>query len=386
MDKQVTLSSRFKILTAVLILIGVAALVTGAITDSPRFWANLLLNNYYFLTVAIGATFWLALQYVSGSGWSAGFLRIPMAMGTFIPVAAITMLPILFGAGHIYHWAHHDALQDPVIAHKAPYLNMPFFVARYVIFFAAWILITFLLLRYSKKEDEKGGLNYFHKAQFLSKVYIFVLAISFSLSAFDWIMSIDVHWFSTIFAVRNFAMAFFHGTVIVTLIVIILNKLDYLPFLNPSHLRDFSKYILVLSMIWTYMWFAQYILIWYANIPEETVYYLPRTKGEFRPFFYAELVINFLIPFIPLLSGKLGSRAKVLVPICIALIIGQWIDLYQQIYPGTIHRVRIGFVEVGSFLGFLGLFSLVVGWSLSRMPLVPHRHPYLKECAEHHRV
>ena len=386
MDKQVTLSSRFKILTVLLILIGVAALVTGAITDSQRFWANLLLNNYYFLTVAIGATFWLALQYVSGSGWSAGFLRIPMAMGTFIPVAAITMLPILFGAGHIYHWAHHDALQDPVIAHKAPYLNMPFFVARYVIFFAAWILITFLLLRYSKKEDEKGGLNYFHKAQFLSKVYIFVLAISFSLSAFDWIMSIDVHWFSTIFAVRNFAMAFFHGTVIVTLIVIILNKLDYLPFLNPSHLRDFSKYILVLSMIWTYMWFAQYILIWYANIPEETVYYLPRTKGEFRPFFYAELVINFLIPFIPLLSGKLGSRAKVLVPICIALIIGQWIDLYQQIYPGTIHRVRIGFVEVGSFLGFLGLFSLVVGWSLSRMPLVPHRHPYLKECAEHHRV
>lgn len=386
MDKQVTLSSRFKILTAVLILIGVAALVTGAITDSPRFWANLLLNNYYFLTVAIGATFWLALQYVSGSGWSAGFLRIPMAMGTFIPVAAITMLPILFGAGHIYHWAHHDALQDPVIAHKAPYLNMPFFVARYVIFFAVWILITLLLLRYSKKEDEMGGLDYFRKAQFLSKVYIFVLAISFSLSAFDWIMSIDVHWFSTIFAVRNFAMAFFHGTVIVTLIVVILHELDYLPFLNPSHLRDFSKYILVLSMIWTYMWFAQYILIWYANIPEETVYYLPRTKGEFKFFFYAEFVINFLIPFIPLLSGKLGSRAKVLVPICIALIIGQWIDLYQQIFPGTIHHVRIGFIEVGSFIGFLGLFSLVVGWSLSRMPLVPRNHPYLKESMEHHRV
>ncbi len=386
MDKQVTLSSRFKILTVVLILIGVAALVTGAFTDSPRFWANLLLNNYYFLTVAIGATFWLAIQYVSGSGWSAGFLRIPMAMGTFIPVAAITMLPILFGAGHIYHWAHHDALLDPVIAHKAPYLNMPFFVARYILFFAAWILIALLLLRYSRKEDEKGGLDYFHKGQFLSKVYIFVLAVSFSLSAFDWIMSIDVHWFSTIFAIRNFAMAFFHGTVIVTLIVIILNKLGYLPFLNPSHLRDFSKYILVLSMIWTYMWFAQYILIWYANIPEETVYYLPRTKGEFKPFFYAELIINFLIPFIPLLSGKLGSRIKILVPICIALIIGQWIDLYQQIFPGTIHHFKIGFIEVGSFIGFLGLFSLVVGWSLSRTPLIPRRHPYLKECTEHQRV
>ena len=385
MDKQVTLSPRFKILTAVLIFIGIVALVTGAFTDSSRMWANLLLNNYYFLTVAIGATFWLALQYVSGSGWSAGFLRIPMAIGTFIPVAAITMLPILFGAGHIYHWAHHDALLDPVIAHKAPYLNMPFFIVRYVLFFAAWILITQLLLRYSRKEDEQGGLNYFHRAQFLSKVYIFVLAVSFSLSAFDWIMSIDVHWFSTIFAVRNFAMAFFHGTVIVALVVIILNNLGYLPFLNASHLRDFSKYILVLCIIWTYMWFAQYILIWYANIPEETVYYLPRTKGEFRPFFYAELVINFLIPFIPLLSGKLGSRKSVLIPICIALIIGQWIDLYQQIFPGTIHHLKIGFTEVGSFIGFLGLFSLVVGWSLSRMPLVPRKHPYIEECLEHHR-
>ena len=385
MDKQFTLSPRFKILTAVLIFIGIVALVTGAFTDSSRMWANLLLNNYYFLTVAIGATFWLALQYVSGSGWSAGFLRIPMAIGTFIPVAAITMLPILFGAGHIYHWAHHDALLDPVIAHKAPYLNMPFFIVRYVLFFAAWILITQLLLRYSRKEDEQGGLNYFHRAQFLSKVYIFVLAVSFSLSAFDWIMSIDVHWFSTIFAVRNFAMAFFHGTVIVALVVIILNNLGYLPFLNASHLRDFSKYILVLCIIWTYMWFAQYILIWYANIPEETVYYLPRTKGEFRPFFYAELVINFLIPFIPLLSGKLGSRKSVLIPICIALIIGQWIDLYQQIFPGTIHHLKIGFTEVGSFIGFLGLFSLVVGWSLSRMPLVPRKHPYIEECLEHHR-
>jgi len=133
------------------------------------------------------------------------------------------------------------------------------------------------------------------------------------------------------------------------------------------------------------MWFAQYILIWYANIPEETVYYLPRTKGEFRPFFYAELVINFLIPFIPLLSGKLGSRKSVLIPICIALIIGQWIDLYQQIFPGTIHHLKIGFTEVGSFIGFLGLFSLVVGWSLSRMPLVPRKHPYIEECLEHHR-
>lgn len=385
MDKQLQLTSRFRILTAALILIGIVAFVVGAFTAPERVWANLLLNNYYFLTVAIGATFWLALQYVSGSGWSSGFLRIPMAISTFIPVAAITMLPILFGAGHLYHWAHHDAFRDPVIAHKSPYLNMPFFVIRYILFFAAWILITQLLIRYSRKEDEQGGLNYLHKAQFLSKVYIFVLAVTFSLSAFDWIMSIDVHWYSTIFAIRNFAMAFFHGSVIVTMVVIILNKMGYLPFLNGNHLKDFSKYIFVLCIIWTYTWFAQYILIWYANIPEETVYYLPRTKGEFRPFFYAELIINWLIPFLLLLSGKIASNKNALIGIGIALIIGQWIDIYQQIFPGTIQHFTIGFLEIGSFIGFMGLFAMVVAWSLSRMPLVPRNHPYLSECLEHHR-
>jgi hypothetical protein len=385
MDKQLTLSSKFKILTAVMIVIGIAALLVGAFTDPARFWANLLLNNYYFVTVAIGASFWLALQYASGSGWSAGFLRVPQGISTFIPVAAITMLPVLFGMGHLYHWAHHDALADPVIAHKSPYLNMPFFIGRYLVFYAAWTLITWMLIRYSLKEDKEGGLKWFKKSQFLSKVYIFVLAVTFSLSAFDWIMSIDVHWYSTIFGIRNFAMAFFHGSVIVTMVVIILNKLGYFPFLNPDHLRDFSRYILVLCIIWTYTWFAQYILIWFANIPEETVYYLPRTKGEFKPFFHAELIINWLIPFIPLLSRKLGSNANILLGIGTALIIGQWIDLYQQIFPGTVKHFVVGFVEIGSFIGFLGLFTLVVAWSLTRRPLVQKNHPYLEECLRHHR-
>lgn len=384
MDKQFEFNPKLRLISIALIVIGIAAMVVGAFSHPERMWASLLINNYYFLTVVIGATFFGALQYVTHSGWSSGFVRIHQSMSNFIPVIFVLMIPIMFGLHEIYHWSHHDAIEDPVIAHKSPYLNVPFFVFRYILFFVVWVFLTQYLFRLSKKEDEIGGLKNFNKLEFYSKVYIFVLALTFSISSFDWIMSIDVHWYSTIFAVRNFAMAFYHGTVVIALIVILLNKSGYLPFLNKSHLRDFSKYIFILSIIWAYTWFAQYILIWYANIPEETIYYIPRTKGEFMPFFYLELVLNWLIPFLVLLSSNIGSRKNVLIGVAIVLIIGQWIDVYQQIYPGTIHHVHIGFIEVGSFLGYVGLFILVLGYTLKRTALVPKNHPYLEECIKHH--
>jgi len=175
MDKKLILSPKFKYLCIILIIIGVAALVSGAINSPQRFWANLLLNNYYFLTVVIGASFFLALQSVSHAGWSAGFVRVPQAMTYFIPVIFVLMIPLFFGVNHLYHWTHQDALSDPLIFHKSPYLNMGFFSFRLIIYFFLWILITQMLNRYSLKEDKIGGLKFFKKTEFLSKVYIFVL-------------------------------------------------------------------------------------------------------------------------------------------------------------------------------------------------------------------
>jgi len=297
MDQKLKISKRFNYLTFILMGIGLVTIITGFFVNPTKTWANYLMNNYYFLSLAIGATFFAALQYITQTGWSSAFIRVPQAMSDVIPVIAILMLPILiFGLPELYHWAHAGAAEhDPIIAHKSPYLNQSFFIFRYILFFAVWIFLTQYLKRLSLKEDKVGGLKYFHRSGLFSKVYIFALAITFSLATFDWVMSVDVHWFSTIFAFRNFAMAFYHGTVVITLIIIILSKLGYLPFLNKAHLKDLSKYIFILSIIWTYLWFSQYILIWYANIPEETVYYLPRTKGAFVPLFYAELIINFAI-------------------------------------------------------------------------------------------
>ena len=244
--------------------------------------------------------------------------------------------------------------------------------------------MTQLLRRFSLKEDKQGTLNYFYKSEFYSKVYIFTLAITFTLATFDWIMSIDAHWYSTIFAVRNFAMSFYHGTTVIVLIIIILNKMGYLPFLSAAHLKDYSRYIFILSIIWTYMWFAQYILIWFANIPEETVYYLPRTKGEFRPLFYLELIINWAVPFALLLSNYLVTHKNTLMAICIIVIFGHWIDMYQQVIVGTYGKLEIGFIEIGTFIGFAGLFAYIVARSLKSAPLVAQNHPYLEESLKHH--
>jgi hypothetical protein len=386
LDKQLVVTKKFNYITYALMGIGLITIVAGFFVNPTKTWANYLMNNYYFLSLAIGGTFFVALQYITQTGWSSGFIRIPQAMSNVIPVIAVLMLPILiFGMPEIYHWAHHGIAQtDPIIAHKSPYLNLPFFIFRYIIFFSVWTILTFYLKKLSLKEDRAGGLANFYRSELFSKIYIFTLALTFSLATFDWIMSIDVHWFSTIFAVRNFAMAFYHGTVVITLIVIILNKIGYLPFLNKSHLKDFSKYIFILSIIWTYLWFCQYILIWYANIPEETVYYLPRTKGEFKPLFYLELIINWVVPFALLLSNYLVSHKNTLLAICIIIIFGQWIDLYQQVIVGTYGKLQIGFIEIGSFLGFAGMFAFIVARSLKSAPLVAKNHPYLEESLNHH--
>jgi hypothetical protein len=386
LDKQLVISKKFSYLIYLMMGIGLVTIIAGFFINPVKTWANYLLNNYYFLSLAIGATFFVALQYITQSGWSSAFIRIPQAMAGMIPVIAGLMLPVMvFGLPELYHWAHPGAAaHDPIIAHKSPYLNLPFFIARYIIYFAVWIFLTQYLKRLSLKEDRIGGMSYFYKSELFSKIYIFTLAITFSMATFDWIMSVDVHWFSTIFAFRNFAMSFYHGTVVITLIVIILNKLGYLPFLNKAHLKDLSKYIFILSIIWTYLWFAQYMLIWYANIPEETVYYLPRTKGEFKPLFYTELFLNFVIPFALLLSNYLVSHKNTLMAICIVIIFGHWVDLYLQIIVGTYGKLEIGLIEIGSFIGFAGMFAFVVARTLKGSSLVPKNHPYLEESLGHH--
>ena len=380
MEGNYSVSPTFKSIILGVVVVGIIAVSLGFYINPVRAWANILLSNYYYISIIVGATFFLAIQYVTQSGWSSMFVRIPHAIGTYMPVAAILILFLIFGMHSIYHWSIPGVAEhQPEIEHKFPYLNIPFFFIRLVIFFALWILMTWLLRKTSLKEDRESDLKYFYRSEQYSRIYIFILAISFSLLTFDLIMSIDVHWFSTIFAVKNFVSGFYHAASVITLIVILLNKRGYFRDLSKPHLRYFSRYIFILGIIWAYLWFIQYIIIWYGNIQEETIYFVIRTEGKWRPLFFLNIILNWALPFIILLPSRTNTNKTVLIFVSIILIIGHWVDLFLQIMPGSVGEFNIGFIEVGIFAGFTGLFIFYVSRSLSRMPLIPKNHPYLGE-------
>ncbi len=385
MEERFIIPKKFKLATIILMAIGVISLIAGFIFTPERTWANYLLNNTYFISLAIGAAFFMAIQYVAQAGWSAAFKRVPEAIITYIPVAGILTLILFFGMHSIYHWSHEEALQtDALLRHKSPYLNIPFFFIRVVVFFVMWTLLTRVLRKFSLKEDEVGGLKYFHKSELYSRILIFVVAFTFSLFAIDMLMSLEPHWFSTLFAGKIFIASVLHGSTIIALIVIILHKKGYFRLLNNSHLHDFTRYIFMASIVWGYFNFAEFMLIWYANIPEETAFFVHRWHGTYKVLFFANIAINWFVPFIVLMPRKTSRSKPVMVWVIILLMVGQFTELYYIIWPAVVHDAKFGLLEIGVFLGFLGLFSFVVARSLSKANLIPKNHPFLQESIHHH--
>jgi hypothetical protein len=278
---------------------------------------------------------------------------------------------------------------DPVLKHKSEYMNVPFFFTRMIIFFILWIIFTRMIRKISIKEDmlnpadQTAALALFNKSELFSKIFIFIFALTFSFSAFDWIMSLEPHWYSTIFALKNLVAAFLHGTSILALIVFILYRRGYFPFLNKYHLHDFARYIFMISIVWGYFWFAQFMIIWYGNIPEETAYYYIRWEENWKIIFFLEIGLNWGIPFLVLLPVKSSRNLTVISIVIFFLIIGQYIDLFMQVIPGTSKMLKFGWIEAGLFIGYAGLFALVVAAALSKNKLIPSNHPYLEESLNH---
>ncbi len=382
-DKLVV-QKNFKYLMYAFIGIGIISLAAGFMLDPDRAWANYLLNNYYFVSLAIGAAFFGAIQYISQSGWSAAFKRIPEAMASYIPVAGVLFLILYFGMHTLFQWSRDGiTATDSLLAHKAVYLNIPFFFLRLVLFFGLWIVMIRLLRKISLKEDAEGGMTFFYKSEKYSKILIFIIAVSFTLFAIDMIMSLEPDWFSAIFAAKSFIAAFLHASTVIALIAIILYRLGYFPMLNNSHLHDFSRYIFMLSLVWGYFNFVEFMLIWYGNIPAETVFFVKRSGGAFGALFFVNIALNWLIPFL-FLMPRMTSRSKVfLLPVIVLMMIGQYTELYYYIWPAVVHGAKFGILEIGTYLGFLGLFALVVTNTLSKASLVPRNHPYLEESIYH---
>lgn len=395
-DEKFEFSGRGKTICLALVAIGILTVAIGFITgDTERTWANLLIDSYYFALMAFAGLMFCAIQYVAQAGWSAAILRIPQAFMAVIPYAAVILL-IVIGAGlaghHLYHHWADPALTTPgspeydeVIAGKASYMNVPMFMARLVLYLLVWGFFGWKLRKMSLQEDQQGGQVFFRKGFGYSAAFCAVFGFTFPLFAFDVMMSIEAHWFSTIFGWYNLAGMWVSGLAAFALTTAVLKERGYLQHVNENHLHDLGKFIFAFSIFWTYMWTSQLLLYWYANIPEEVVWYYNRWVPEYNFLFWLNLVINFLAPLLIFMSRDAKRKWKTVKWVSVVVILGHWLDIYLMAMPGMVGTERkLGYIELGAFLGFAGLFALLMLTALSKASLYPKNHPYMEESLHHH--
>ena len=372
----------------------------GAAHWSLRIIKDLWINNVFFTGISFVGVFFIAFNYVAWAGWSAGIKRIPEAFGAYLPYAAVLTIGLLLAFNHdLFHWTHHD-LYDPKSEHydalldgKKGYLNFTFFMIRTIIYFAVWILFYLKLRSLSVQEDnaEAGNTKFHDQMIYWSAGFIVLFGITESMCSWDWIMSTDPHFFSTMFGWYCFASWFVSGLALITLIVVTLKENGYLSFINENHLHDLGKFVFAFSVFWTYIWFEQFLLIYYANIPEEVGYFVQRLKTDaYTPIFFITLIINFFFPFLALMTRNAKRQGIILKIVTIAIICGHWLDFYMMMTPPILGQeggldVKFLFVEVGMTMAFASIFLFVILTALAKVGLVAKNHPMLEEC-EHHSV
>ena len=392
------ISKNTRLLSLGLILIGVISTSYAFITDAHAAWTSLLFNNYFFLGISIFAVFFVALQHVAEAGWSTVIKRVPEAIMTFLPYTCAVMIFIVVAAilhwNHIYHWMEEGIMTegapnyDKIIAGKEAYLSPIFFLVRSLIYVSVWIYCAKRLRDISLQGDLEGGLGKksYNKGITVSAWFIVFFAISSSTASWDWIMSIDTHWFSTLFGWYIFSEWSAIGFTTILLFCLFLKKQGYLPDLNDSIIHDLGKFVFAFSVVWTYMWFSQFMLIWYANIPEEVTYFMERIElPNYNFLFWFSAAINFVIPTIVLMSRDAKRNTNFLIFASVTILIGHWINSYLLFAPGTLHdHGHLGFTELGMGLGFLGLFLFIVFRSLTTRSLDIKHHPFLEESKHLH--
>ena len=368
-------ASRF--LATALVGAGAIAAAIGIAFDPQRTWPELLLNGFCLTSVALGGMVFISLQYLSGAAWCAGIRRVPEAIMAAVPVSAVLMLSLFFGRGWIYPGTQAGP-QVPPSAHAAAtlYLSAPFFFGRMAVFVMLWAAFAYLMRRTSLQQDADASPRHHRRMVRYCAAFTVVFAISFSLASFDWIMTLDRQWTSTIFAVYMFAGVLVHGLAAITLGVVLLRQRGYLAGLvSDDQLHDLGKLLFAFTTFWAYIWFSQYFLIWYGNIPDEAVYYLRRTSANWMALFLANVVVNWAVPFLVLLSRSAKRSPAVLKWVAIVLLAGRWLDLYVTVMPQVMAAPDLRTIDLLIAAGYAGLFFLVATRALASVPLVPLNDP-----------
>lgn len=381
MDEQFNFKKQYRNILLIVMAACLLVLLAAILISRPgasRIWANVLLNNQFFMGLSLGAAFFLAVHRVALSGWHTVLQRLPEAMTTFLPIAFILMLLIYFGMHHLYSWTNND-VTDKVMEGKKAWLNVPFFFIRLVIYFTGWIVLTRMMRKNSSALMTSSDIKYHNRRKLFAGLFLVFYAITVSSSSWDWIMSLDAHWYSTIFGWYVLIGMFVTSLAFITLLIWLLKRLGYLKYIRSDHIHDMAILLFCFSIFWTYQWFAQYELIWYGHLPEETSYYITRLK-DFKVLFFVNLGINFIVPFFGLITVNSKRQPGWVAFIAAIVLIGHWIDYWLMIMPAAGgDKAGIGVLEICMTIVYACVFIFIVLRSLSTGPLVVKNDPFLEE-------
>ena len=365
--------------------------------DKPantRIWANFMIVGYFFLMISLVSLMWYAIQYVANAGWSVGIKRVPEAIMTFIPVPfVLLMIGLLMGKNDIYHWAHYEHLglkpgevgYDAILVGKSGFLNTTMLFAFPTVLVVIWYLLMRKLRALSAAEDNgtKGDISFFRTSTKFSAAFAVIFGFTMSIIAWLLIMSVDAHWYSTIFGFYNFVTHWVTMITIMAFIVAYVKKEGYLGIVTNEHMHDLGKFMFAFTVFWAYLWLSQYLLIWYAQIPEEMAYYQIRFEN-YKFNFLLNFVMCFCIPFLGLLMRSAKRNRYVLAIVGSIMILGHYHDVWLMVFPGVFGSgMQFGFLELGMFLFVAGVFVYWVFTALTKRGLVAINHPYLDESVHH---
>jgi MFS family permease len=352
-------------------------------------WAALYVGAFFFFMIALGALAFYAIQYAAQAGWSPVLFRVMEAITAYLLPGSIIVFILLALSGvhlnHLFIWMDPDVVAtDEIIQNKSSYLNVPFFLIRAAIYIIGWNVFRYFLRKNSLKQDEANDNSYYRKNFKLSAAFLVFFIVTESMMSWDWIMSLDPHWFSTLFGWYVFSSLFVSAITVIALVTIYLKSRGYLPYVNDSHIHDLGKFMFGISIFWTYLWFSQFMLIWYSNIPEEVVYYVTRIE-KYNLVFFGMVAINFLFPLLVLMNSEYKRINWFIVMTGVMILVGHYLDIYTMVMPATVGESWfIGVPEISAVLFFGGLFTFVVFNALTKAPLLAKRNPFIKESEHFH--
>jgi hypothetical protein len=368
-------------------VVGLLATVVGYFMDHDQFFHSYLTSFTYFSSIALGALFFVMIQHVTRASYSVIFRRIAETFSANIWIWGIFFIPILMGMHSIYHWTHAEAVaHDPVLQGKEPYLNTTFFIVRQVIYFAIWGFLGRRLYKNSVKMDETGDWGLQTLLRLTSGPGIFIFAITLAFASFDWIMSVDPHWYSTIFGVYYFAMSFQLFFAIMMLITFYFKGNGVLDnVIGDANIYDMSVQLFGFTIFYTYIAFSQFLLIYYANIPEETVWFNHRLMDGWQYLAWFVLAARFVIPFIMLIGKRLKTNRAVVTFVTTLIVIAHFVEIYWLIAPNfSEHGIHFSWMDITAFIGLGGVFFGLFFRQLKQNKLIPTNDPKLEECLNKH--